>query len=50
MHECFACIYVCTTCVPDACRGHKRALSFLELELQKAVNPHAGAGNQTQVF
>lgn len=34
MYDCFACMYVCTMCVPCTPGGQKRALEHLELELQ----------------
>lgn len=39
--------YVCHVCA-WCCKGHKRSLEPLELELQTVVNFH-GAWNQTQV-
>ena len=44
----FLCIHLCTMCMPGACRGQKRVLDHLELELQRVVNHHVDAGNQTQ--
>ena len=37
-------ICLCTMCMPGACRGQKRALDSLELELQRTVHYHLGAG------
>lgn len=36
--------YLCTTCVPDPLRGQKRASGSLELESQKVMRHHVGAG------
>ena len=50
VNGCVACI---DTCVPHACSargGQKRALDPLELELQKTVSFHVGAGNPNQVL
>lgn len=43
-------IYVGAPCVWSTHRSQKKALDPLELELQKAVNFHVGAGNITWVF
>ena len=43
-------IYECTTCVPGAPGGQKRALDPLELKLHMVGNDHVGAGNQIQVL
>lgn len=51
VYECFACIYyMSTTHMCSACRGQKRVLDPLELQLQIFVDHHMGAGNQTWVF
>jgi hypothetical protein len=45
-YECFACTYISTAYV---CRVHgdqKRATDALGLQLQAAVSPHVGPGNQ----
>ena len=42
--------YLCTTCVPDPLRGQKRASGSLELESQKVMRHHVGAGKWIQVF
>ena len=40
------CLCVCIhSCVPGACRGQKRALDPLELELGVAVRHYVGTGN-----
>lgn len=36
---------VCTTYVPDACEGRKRASDPLELGLELAVSYHVRSGN-----
>jgi hypothetical protein len=43
------CLHVClcTTCMPCACRGQKRASDPLEVELKTVGRHHVGAGNQT---
>lgn len=43
-------LYICifTTCMPDTCRGQKRAYDPLEQELQVAMACHVGDGNQAQ--
>jgi hypothetical protein len=38
-------VCMCTTCVPGACRGQKRALHLLDLELWMVVGHHVDAGN-----
>jgi hypothetical protein len=43
------CIKVCCVC-SVVCRGQKRELYLLELELQVVVCCHVGAGNQTQAL
>ena len=42
----FLCVCLCTTCVPDINEGKKRALEFLELELQIIVGHDAEGENQ----
>ena len=42
------CMYA--MCVPGACRGQKKALDLLELELRMVVSHHVGAGNEILVF
>jgi hypothetical protein len=46
------CLYVCTRIkyVPSAFRGQKKMLGVLELELQRVVSCHVGAGNGALVF
>lgn len=40
----FACIInLCTTCVPSALEGQKRALDPVKLELQRVVRHHMGS-------
>jgi len=41
----FLYVYMCTTCVPGAFHGHKRASEPLELELRVVVSHHVGAEN-----
>jgi hypothetical protein len=41
----YVCMYACSPCVPDACRGQKKQLGPLELELNVIVNHHEGAEN-----
>lgn len=36
------CMSVCVSCMPEACRGLKRAPDPLELELQTVVSHHVG--------
>lgn len=43
LHAC-----MCATCMPAARGSQKSALDPLDMELQKAVSHHVGAGNQTQ--
>lgn len=43
-------MYMCTVCVPGAQGGQKRALGFLDLELQKVMSHKVGPGNETLVF
>ena len=45
MCEGFACMYVCTICLPRTHRGQKVALDSPELELQLVVSHYVGAGN-----
>lgn len=35
-------VYVCTTYMPDAHRGQKKAFNLLKLELQMVVRCHVG--------
>lgn len=43
-------MYVYTyTCVSGTCRGQKRVVDRLEVELQRVVSHHLGAGSGTQV-
>lgn len=37
-------------CMLGACRGQKKMLDFLELELQMHVNHHMGAEMQSQIL
>jgi hypothetical protein len=47
----FVCMHVCgAMCMPCAHGGQKRALDFLELDLQMIVSCHVDAKNQTHVF
>lgn len=41
---------MCAMYMPDACRGQKRMLSLLEMELQMTVSCHEGSGNQIQLL
>lgn len=50
MCECLACMCLCTTHVLNACRGQKRILDPLELELWMLVNLCVGTGIQTRVL
>lgn len=43
-------VYMCTTCIPCAYRGQKRALESLNLELQTAMSCHAGTRNPTWIL
>lgn len=43
-------LFLCTTVVPSVCGDWKKALAPLELELQKAMSHHVGAGKQTWVL
>lgn len=42
-------VYMCTTCIPCAYRGQKRALESLELKLCMVVSLHMDVGNRTRV-
>lgn len=44
------CVCMCTICMPDACRGQRRASDSLGLELQKIMSCHMGPGNWACVF
>lgn len=46
---CFDYMDVCVPCVPDVCRGRKKATEPWELELQMVISSYVGAGNQTLV-
>lgn len=37
-------VCLCSTCMLDVCRGRKRVLDSLELEVQKVVSQHVGLG------
>lgn len=37
-------------CVLGACRGQKKMLNLLELELQMRVNHHVGAEKKSQIL
>ena len=37
---------VCTVSMPGVCRGQKKALNPLEMELQTVIGHYVGAGNQ----
>lgn len=43
-------VYMCTTHVPDANGGQKKAPDPLQVELRKAVRHHTGAEEETQVL
>lgn len=45
MHVC-----LCTMCVPGTCRGQRKMLGTLGLELQIVVNYHVCAQNQSWTF
>lgn len=45
VYECFACVYVCVTCLPNTKECQKRALDDLDLELQVIVSHQVCAGN-----
>lgn len=47
MNGCMACMY---ECILGAQGGQKMASDSLELELERIMSYHAGAGNQTLVF
>lgn len=49
---CMFCLHIClcTTSMPGAHCGQKRALPFLELELHRVVSSHMGVGNQIWVL
>jgi hypothetical protein len=49
VHECFAYMYVWTTCVPSVGRGQKITSNALELELV-IVSQHVSPGNQIKVI
>lgn len=42
-------VYLCTTHVPGALCGHKRALDLLDLDLQRAMSCDVGAGIKTRL-
>lgn len=44
MYEYFACIYLCTVCIPGAHGDKKKAYHPLELQLE-FMNNDVGAGN-----
>lgn len=46
------CVYHTHTsmCMPSSLEGQKKALGFLELELQIVMGHHVGAKNHTWVF
>ena len=50
MHAWFACMYLCTSWMPGAHRGQKKALDLRELELQMVVSFQVGAKNRTWVL
>lgn len=51
VYERLTCMYVHTTiCVSGVCRGQKRVLGLLKLEVWMFVIYHVGARNQTHVF
>lgn len=51
MHGCFTLIYVvCAPHMCSACKGSKRALDALGLELQMVMNHLVGSGNQAGVL
>lgn len=43
-------VYMHTRCMPGACRGQRRVLDPLELQLQTAVRPHVSVGNWAWAF
>lgn len=44
-------VYVGTTDMPGACRGQKRGpMDPQELQSQRVMSSHTGAGNQTRVL
>lgn len=47
MYECLVCIYVCALCEYRACRGQKKVLGLLELDIRRVVSCHVGAENRT---
>ena len=44
------CLHLCTMCISGTHSDQKRTLNGLELEIQKIINHHVGAGNQTWVL
>lgn len=50
MCECFACMFICTTCVPGAHGGRKKASDPLEMELQTIVSHHVVLGTKHRSF
>jgi hypothetical protein len=50
MCKCFACRDVCAPCVAGVCRGQKRVLGLLELELPMVVSCRVSAENRTWVL
>jgi hypothetical protein len=42
-------VYMCTMCLPNACRGQKRESDPLELELEMVVSHHVSAGPRSSV-
>lgn len=42
-------MYVCVQCAYSVCRGQKRLLDPLELELQMVVSCHVGVGSNLQM-
>lgn len=47
VYECFACMYVCVTCLPGVLRDLKRASDLLALELEIAVSLCVSARTQS---